>query len=77
MSSKLNGETGKKSVVNILFNLLPKTPVEFTDDMVKHENSGQIGMSYRFVFSKDKDFDFANEFLTDNKEFKNPQRKRF
>lgn len=53
------------------------SPVEFTDDMVKHENSGQIGMSYRFVFSKGDDFNFANEFLTDNEEFKNPQRKRF
>ena len=53
------------------------SPVEFTDDMVKHENSGQIGMSYRFVFSKCNDFDFANEFLTDNEDFKNSRRKRF
>jgi len=53
------------------------SPVEFTDDMVKHENSGQIGMSYRFVFSKVNDFSFASEFLTDNEEFKNPLRKRF
>lgn len=53
------------------------SPVEFTDDMVKHENSGQIGMSYRFVYSSDNDFNFANEFLSDNAEFKNSQRNRF
>ncbi|SHN26096.1 DUF4238 domain-containing protein [Mucilaginibacter sp. OK098] len=53
------------------------TPVEFDDHMVKHENSGQIGMSNRFVFSNENNFEFAKEFLADNEEFKNPKRSRF
>lgn len=53
------------------------SPVEFSDDMVKHENSGQIGMSYRFIYSKDNNFNFAYEFLSANEEFKKSQRKRF
>lgn len=53
------------------------SPVEFTDDMVLHENSGQIGMSYRFIFSNEENFKFANEFLSENKEFKNPDRERY
>lgn len=53
------------------------TPVRFTDDMVKHENSGQIGMSNRFIFSNANDFDFAKEFLSYNEEFKDPKRSRF
>ncbi len=53
------------------------SPVEFTDDMVQHENSGQIGMSYRFIFSMENNFKFANNFLSENKEFKNPERERY
>ena len=53
------------------------SPVEFTDDMVKHENSGQIGMSYRFIYSGENDFGFAKEFLADTIEFQKPDRARF
>lgn len=53
------------------------SPVNFTDDMVKHENSGQVGMSYRFVYSKNKDFSFAKDFLSSNTDFKNASRQRF
>lgn len=52
------------------------SPVEFSDDMVNHENSGQVGMSYRFVFSSNNDFSFAKEFLDDQSEFRNSKRKR-
>jgi hypothetical protein len=51
--------------------------VEFTPDKVKHENSGQIGMSRRFVFGNSPDFDFARNFCSLNPETKNPDRKRF
>jgi hypothetical protein len=53
------------------------SPVRLNDYMVNHENSGQIGMSYRFIFSNKKDFDFAKEYLDANPEFKNPNRERF
>jgi len=53
------------------------TPVEFTDDMVRHENSGQIGRSYRFIFSSENNFEFAREFLKNNPDFKNYDRERY
>jgi hypothetical protein len=53
------------------------TPVVFDEHMVNHENSGQIGMSNRFVFSNKNDFNFAKEFLSFNEEFKDPKRSRF
>lgn len=53
------------------------SPVNFTSDMVKHENSGQIGMSNRFVFFTNNNIDFAKEFLDGSPEFKDPNRKRF
>jgi len=39
------------------------SPVEFTSEMVEHENSGQIFMASRFVISPINDFDFARDFL--------------
>ncbi|WP_078350481.1 DUF4238 domain-containing protein [Mucilaginibacter pedocola] len=53
------------------------TPVTFDQHMVQHENSGQVGMSNRFIFSNENNFDFAKEFLTDNETFKDPKRSRF
>lgn len=38
------------------------SPVEFTPQMVDHENSGQIFMASRFVISPINDFDFARDF---------------
>jgi hypothetical protein len=38
------------------------SPVRFTTDMVNHENSGQVGMCSRFVFSNSSDFSFAQEY---------------
>lgn len=53
------------------------SPVKFNSDMVNHENSGQIGMSNRFIFSPMNDFEFAKEFLNENIGFKNADRERF
>ncbi|MCR9228837.1 MAG: DUF4238 domain-containing protein [Flavobacteriaceae bacterium] len=53
------------------------SPVKFTEDMVRHENSGQIGMSYRFVYANNSDFSFAKDFLADNVDFKKANRQRF
>lgn len=39
------------------------SPVEFDDEMVRHENSGQVFMASRFVVSPQNDFAFASEFL--------------
>ncbi len=38
------------------------SPVTFTDHMVEHENSGQVGCSTRFIYSRCADFDFARMF---------------
>jgi hypothetical protein len=38
------------------------SPVEFTDEMVQHENAGQVFMASRFVVSPQNDFAFAREF---------------
>jgi len=38
------------------------SPVEFTSDMVEHENSGQVFNATRFVISPENDFGFATEF---------------
>ncbi|MEK6281226.1 MAG: DUF4238 domain-containing protein [Acidobacteriota bacterium] len=53
------------------------SPVEFTEDMVDHENSGQVGMSYRFVFAHEPDFEFARMFCDLEKQIKDPQRERY
>lgn len=53
------------------------SPVEFDKDMINHENSGQIGMSYRFIFSPSKDFDFTKYFLSLYPDFKYPKRARY
>ena len=52
------------------------SPVEFTTDMVNHENSGQFGRSHRFIFSNSPDFGFAREYLKDYPEHGEPDRKR-
>jgi hypothetical protein len=39
------------------------SPVDFTEEMVQHENSGQVFMASRFVISCDDDFGFVREFL--------------
>jgi hypothetical protein len=41
------------------------SPVAFTPDMVEHENSGQVGMSRRFVFAPENSFDSAKALLAD------------
>jgi hypothetical protein len=38
------------------------SPVTFTEHMVDHENSGQVAMSTRFIFSCRNDFDFAKTY---------------
>ena len=38
------------------------SPVEFTDGMVDHENSGQVFMSSRFIFAPTNDFGDAETF---------------
>ena len=38
------------------------SPVRFTVDMVNHENSGQVGMCSRFVFSNSPEFSFAKVY---------------
>jgi hypothetical protein len=53
------------------------SPVKFEQHMVLHENSGQIGMSNRFIYSNENDFAFAKQYLNDNPEFKNPDRDRY
>jgi hypothetical protein len=53
------------------------SPVTITDYMVQHENSGQVGMSTRWVFAPDRDFSFATEFCERNPWIKHPDRERF
>lgn len=53
------------------------TPIEFTEDMVNHENSGQVGMSNRFIFSCENNFGFAYDFLFENGGGRDPNRFRF
>lgn len=38
------------------------SPVSFTDEMVQHENAGQVFMATRHVISPEQDFAFADEF---------------
>jgi hypothetical protein len=38
------------------------SPVEFKEDMVNHENSGQVFMSSRFVFAPTNDFEDVEIF---------------
>lgn len=40
------------------------SPVQFTDEMVEHENAGQVFMATRFVMSSVNDFRFAREFAS-------------
>lgn len=53
------------------------SPVQFTPDMVNHENSGQIGMCRRFVFSSSADFHFAQEYCESELRVVDPNRDRF
>lgn len=53
------------------------SPVKVADYMVKHENSGQVGMSTRWVFSSERDFSFATEFCEQNPCITDPERERF
>lgn len=53
------------------------SPVRLTSDMVTHENSGQVGMSNRFVFSSMDDFSFARSFCDAHPEIRDPARDRF
>jgi hypothetical protein len=53
------------------------SPVPITEYMVQHENSGQVGMSTRWVFSPDRDFSFATEFCAQNPRITDPDRERF
>ena len=39
------------------------SPVDFTDEMVQHENAGQVFMATRFIISSTNDFRFGREFL--------------
>lgn len=51
--------------------------VDFKSHMVDHENSGQVGLSYRFVFSNTPNFDFAKMFCELHPEIKDPKRKHY
>ena len=53
------------------------SPVAFTDYMAHHENSGQIGMSTRFVFSNSAAFSVADEYCDQNPQIRDPNRERF
>jgi hypothetical protein len=53
------------------------SPVTFTAHMAGHENSGQIGMSHRFVFAHTPDFEFVRMFCRLHPEIKDPERARF
>ncbi|MDD9934127.1 MAG: DUF4238 domain-containing protein [Myxococcales bacterium] len=52
------------------------SPVEFVGAMVDHENSGQVGMSKRFVFSCEGDFAFARLYCDMHPEIADPDRER-
>lgn len=39
------------------------SPVELTDEMVQHENAGQVFMATRHVMSVSKEFSWADEFV--------------
>jgi len=45
------------------------SPVMFTPEMVDHENSGHAGMSRRFIFSTNNDFEFTKSFFNDDRNF--------
>src|SRR5690606_39266696 len=53
------------------------SPVPFTSHMADHENSGQIGMSTRFVFSSSSQFSVADEYCDANPHIRDPNRERF
>ncbi len=53
------------------------SPVPFTNYMVDHENSGQIGMSTRFVFSSSSQFSVADEYCLANPHIRGANRERF
>ncbi len=53
------------------------SPVVFTEDMVNHENSGQVGMCSRFVFSNSPDFEFARDYCKSAPGVVNRDRNRF
>jgi hypothetical protein len=39
------------------------SPVEFTQELVEHENCGQVSNASRFVISRGKDFEFARALI--------------
>jgi hypothetical protein len=45
------------------------SPVVLTPEMIEHENSGHAGLSSRFVFSAQNDFDAAKSFVNDRSNF--------
>jgi hypothetical protein len=52
------------------------SPVTFTDYMAEHENSGQVGCSTRFVYSRSGNFDFARMFCDLHPQIRDPDRQR-
>jgi hypothetical protein len=51
------------------------SPVKFTEYMVEHENSGQVAMSKRFIFSCRNDFMFAKSYCSTHPEMFEPNEK--
>ena len=49
------------------------SPVSFIDYMADHENSGQIGMSTRFVFSSSAQFSIADEYCDAKSPYSRPE----
>jgi hypothetical protein len=53
------------------------SPVICTEYMAKHENSGQVGFSTRFIYSSKPNFQLAKEYCNSNPIICNPDRTRF
>lgn len=53
------------------------SPVVFTEYMAKHENSGQVGFSTRFVYAGSDNFEFAKMYCDLHPEICDPERQRF
>ncbi len=51
-------------------------PLEYTTEVVKHDNSGQVAFSTRFVFSSSSDFSFADYMCNLHSESRDPRRQR-
>jgi hypothetical protein len=52
------------------------SPVEYTEDHVKHDNSGQVAHSTRWVYCRDNDFDFADHMCNLYPESRDSDRQR-